>query len=153
MRYAAAQKERYIVGFHGLPDAALVHAFGGEVTIQYNIIPAVAANLPPAAAAALARHPKVACVEVDGIAYAIGQTLPWGVDRVDADVVQAGGNTGGGIEVAVLDTGVGPHVDLAVAGGASFVTGVSSYADDNGHGTHVAGSAEPGAASTSFLLR
>lgn len=48
-------------------------------------------------------------------------------------------NKGGGVRLAVVDTGIAPrHPDLAVYGGASFVSG-TSWADDNGHGTHVAG--------------
>ena len=49
-------------------------------------------------------------------------------------------STGGGVRVAVVDTGITPrHPDLRVYGGASFVPGVGSWADDHGHGTHVAG--------------
>jgi subtilisin family serine protease len=40
----------------------------------------------------------------------------------------------------VIDTGVDlKHPDLKVTSGKSFVTRVTSYTDDNGHGTHVAG--------------
>ncbi|MFT6819820.1 MAG: serine protease [Myxococcota bacterium] len=49
---------------------------------------------------------------------------------------------GEGIIVAVIDTGVSVVEDLdadRVLQGASFVPGVSSAQDDNGHGTHVAG--------------
>ncbi len=49
-------------------------------------------------------------------------------------------STGAGARVAVVDTGIAPrHPDLRVYGGASFVPGVRSWADDHGHGTHVAG--------------
>ena len=42
--------------------------------------------------------------------------------------------------VAVVDTGIARrHTDLRVYGGASFVPGVTSWNDDQGHGTHVAG--------------
>lgn len=42
--------------------------------------------------------------------------------------------------LAIVDTGIDPrHPDLRVVGGVSFVPGVSSWADDNRHGTHVAG--------------
>lgn len=46
-----------------------------------------------------------------------------------------------GVTVGVLDTGVGPHSDLNVAGGVNTVTGEqpADYADIEGHGTHVAG--------------
>ena len=47
---------------------------------------------------------------------------------------------GSGVRVAVVDTGIAPrHPDLRVYGGASFVPGVTSWHDDHGHGTHVAG--------------
>ncbi|MDQ3548057.1 MAG: S8 family serine peptidase, partial [Chloroflexota bacterium] len=42
------------------------------------------------------------------------------------------------VDVAVLDTGSGPHGDLNVVGGKDC-TGTGSYNDDHGHGTHVAG--------------
>jgi subtilisin len=49
---------------------------------------------------------------------------------------------GGGVTVAVVDTGVGPHPDLVVAGGLNCVTAEdpADYGDNGeGHGTHVGG--------------
>jgi subtilisin family serine protease len=46
---------------------------------------------------------------------------------------------GQGVKIAVLDTGIAPHPDLQIAGGKSFIANSESYADDHGHGTHVAG--------------
>lgn len=49
---------------------------------------------------------------------------------------------GAGVTVGVVDTGVGPHTDLVVAGGANTVLGenASDFGDNgDGHGTHVAG--------------
>jgi len=46
------------------------------------------------------------------------------------------------VTIAVVDTGVSlNHPDLAgkILAGASFVSGITSADDDNGHGTHVAG--------------
>lgn len=51
-------------------------------------------------------------------------------------------NAGMGVKVGVIDTGVGPHDDLVVLGGACLVTGEQStdFTDNGvGHGTHVAG--------------
>lgn len=51
-------------------------------------------------------------------------------------------SAGSGVSVGVVDTGVGPHPDLGVAGGENTVVGEepSEYSDNGeGHGTHVAG--------------
>lgn len=61
----------------------------------------------------------------------------WGVNRVLAPCMWRRGITGQGVNVAVLDTGIGPHVDLVVSGNVSF-TGETPQ-DVQGHGTHVAG--------------
>jgi subtilisin len=50
--------------------------------------------------------------------------------------------TGAGVTVGVVDTGVGPHPDLVVAGGMNCVTGENptNFGDNGaGHGTHVGG--------------
>jgi len=90
--------------------------------------------------------PGVIAVEDDIIVTAsriavAPQVLPWGVDRVEADLVW-GTTTGDPIKVAVVDTGIDTtHPDLTanLKGGYSAVKYTRSYNDDNGHGTHVAG--------------
>ena len=69
------------------------------------------------------------------------EVLPWGVDRIDAEKVWQT-TTGDPIKVAIIDTGVDvKHPDLIdnLKGGVSTVSYTTSYNDDNGHGTHVAG--------------
>lgn len=79
-------------------------------------------------------------------------TLPWGIDRVDADVAQADGATGDGVDVAVIDSGIDPqHPDLVdrladPSDESAHEAWVECrgdcqrpWADDGGHGTHVAG--------------
>ncbi|MBA4180018.1 MAG: peptidase S8 [Anaerolinea sp.] len=104
------------------------------------------------AAAALSKNPNVQFVSEDRAVEAIGkpgegpsasatQSLPTGVNRIDADASStlAGNGTGSvNVGVAVIDTGSGPHSDLNIAGGKNCSTG-TSYNDGNGHGTHVAG--------------
>jgi subtilisin len=139
---AAPTKVPVIIGFAGPPgpaDEALVRGAGGDIKHTYHLVPAIAASVPQAAIDGLRHNPRVVRVEPDIQVHAIDQALPWGVDRVDAEVVRAAGNAGSGVKVAVLDTGIDlEHPDLAVAGGASFAKG-KSYDDKNGHGTHVAG--------------
>ncbi|MER5194072.1 S8 family serine peptidase [Streptomyces sp. NPDC002884] len=92
-------------------------------------------------------HGGVAKVWLDGRAEA---TLSDSVAQIGAPEVWSGGNTGDGVDVAVLDTGYDPgHPDLkdAVEDSDSFVPG-QDVTDRNGHGTHVASTiAGSGAAS------
>ena len=85
---------------------------------------------------------RVAYVEQDQEVKATAQTLPWGIDRVDADNSSTHVNDGSGsvnTAVAIIDTGIqSSHPDLNVVGGKNCSTG-KSYEDGNGHGTHVAG--------------
>jgi subtilisin family serine protease len=69
-----------------------------------------------------------------------GDKVPWNITRIKADRLHDMGITGAGVKVAVFDTGIDlDNPDLNVAGGISFVDGVTSYDDDNGHGTAMAG--------------
>ena len=67
------------------------------------------------------------------------QPTPWNIKMVKAPAAWGRGFRGQGIKVAVLDTGIANHPDLVISGGASFVPGVVSFNDENGHGTHCAG--------------
>ena len=67
------------------------------------------------------------------------QPILWNINMVKAPRAWARGFRGMGIKVAVLDTGVSPHSDLVISGGISFVTGVASFNDGHGHGTHCCG--------------
>lgn len=69
------------------------------------------------------------------------QEIPWGIDRIDADLALAV-TQGGNVRVAVIDTGVDinhPDLNANVKGGVNTISRNKSYQDDNGHGTHVAG--------------
>jgi len=51
-------------------------------------------------------------------------------------------NAGAGVRIGVIDSGIGPHRDIDVAGGQNHVTGepAADFMDNGiGHGTHVAG--------------
>jgi len=115
---------------------------------------AVAGRFSEQALDALRKNPNVRYIERDGTLSAIAQTLPWGVDRVDADAVHANGETGGddtdgegGADVAIIDTGIdADHPDLLanLGAGRAYVDCSGSsctepWDDDNSHGTHCAG--------------
>jgi len=142
------EKERVIVGFRGQPNAGVITALGGDVIHVFDKVSAIATTLPPQAIDALSRNPQISYIEPDAIVTATGidyEELPWGIDRIDDGVgfVQTHQyNTGEGVKVAILDTGIYyDHPDLATnyAGGYDFVNNDNDPMDDNGHGTHVAG--------------
>lgn len=101
-----------------------------------------AARLTAQQIAELLNDPAVAYIEPDGTMIAIAQTLPWGVDRIDADLssTKAGNGTGSidNVRAYVIDTGIdAKHPDLRVINHVNFAGGPN--ADCHGHGTHVAG--------------
>jgi len=84
----------------------------------------------------------VAYVEPDGTMSIVAQTLPWGIDRIDADSSSTRAGNGSGavsnVNAYIIDTGVdSTHSDLNVVGHVDFASGPNR--DCNGHGTHVAG--------------
>lgn len=108
-----------------------------------TVLHGFAARLTDRQRAGLAADPAVRTIVADGVVQASAQTLPTGIDRIQADVssTQAGNGSGtvSGPAVAVIDTGIDiDHPDLNVAGGVNCSTG-RSFDDGNGHGTHVAG--------------
>ena len=136
-----SEKLPVIIKFNGKTDTALIRAYGGDIKYEYTIISAIACSLPEQAIDALRRNPNIEQIEPDGKVYAIGETLDWGVDRIDAELVHPY-NTGAGIKVAVIDTGIDyTHPDLSTnyKGGYDFVNDDNDPLDDNGHGTHCAG--------------
>ena len=148
----------------GVQSAA---AHGGRLGHVYdNVLKGFSMHLTPAAAAALARDPRVRYVEEDGVVHAseTQSAAPWNLDRTDQRNLPLNGlfnypTPGPPVYVHVIDTGIrATHVDFT---GRAFV--VADFVDDdldnnpadvgnddgnpaqpdgadcNGHGTHVAG--------------
>jgi subtilisin family serine protease len=145
---AAQQRSGYVVVLKGSAGAADAQArraaglYGARIGHVYrHALSGYSATLTPAGLAALRGDPGVAAVVPDRTLRIQAQSLPTGIDRVDGELSSTRSNDGSGavdVDVAVIDTGVGPNPDVNVVGGTNCVGG-SGFADDNGHGTHVAG--------------
>ena len=127
------------------------------------------ARVPESRLQGLRANPRVAYIEIDrpvsipipnpavgpppgqgpgsgGGEEATGQEVPWGIARIGAD---SNTNEGGGVHVYVIDTGIdSDHRDLAgnMGNGHAVETCrgndrncINPWDDDNGHGSHVAG--------------
>ena len=148
-----AEKKAVIVGFKGKMDESLIKSNSGKIKHKLTIANAIATELTESAIAALKKNKNVAYVEDDIQIKMVAESLPWGVDRIDAEVVWGGSEdatsvstsakaTGSGIQVAVIDTGIDTgHPDLEdnYLDGYDFVNDDTDPTDDNGHGTHVSG--------------
>ncbi|HIE31793.1 MAG TPA: peptidase S8 [Methanosarcinales archaeon] len=142
---SGGEKVKVIIGFADKPNHAdedMIRGHGGKTKYTYHIIDAKAVEIPEQAIDRIKRNPRVAYVEEDAEVRVLEETLPWGVDRIDADVVHAGGNTGAGVRVAIIDTGIDynhPDLDDNYVAGYDFVNDDDDPMDDDGHGTHCAG--------------
>jgi subtilisin family serine protease len=147
------EKVRVFLEFKGQPDVGVVHAAGGKVLHSYSLLENVlAVEVPATALNGLLNNPNVVDVEYDAEVQALGkpapaqpaQQLPWGVDKIDAELSN---HTGLGVTVCVVDTGIDkdhPDLQANIVGGKNFVAkgltvDPAKWDDDNGHGTHVAG--------------
>ena len=148
-----ANRVPVLIGFNRQPgpaEEAIVRRAGGSIKYTYHLVPGIAASLPENAIDALRRNPNITTIEPDGLFHKIDAELDntWGVKRIGAGTVHAAGNKGLNIKVAVIDSGIDyTHPDLGgclgagckIAGGFDFVNNDADPMDDDGHGTHVAG--------------
>jgi subtilisin family serine protease len=155
---AAADTTRVIVAFKpgsGPSIKAAVQAAKGNVKLEIHGMDAMAIEVPLTALNGLRHNPNIEYVEEDvqrrpfatstpstGTPYALGQSVPYGIKMVQADLLPD--TYVGNRKVCIIDSGIDrAHVDLVgnsanMAGQYNSGTG-NWYTDENHHGTHVAG--------------
>lgn len=136
---AEADQVPVLVSFKSKVDHNLIISAKGKVIADLKNLPIAMVDIPRDSIVWLKKNKNIDFIEEDGVWSATAQNLPWGVDRIDADLVQSKGIAGKGIKVGVLDSGISSHEDLSIVGGWNFINNTSNYNDDFGHGTHVTG--------------
>jgi serine protease AprX len=146
---SAGSSETVIVTASGLlsPVTAVLQV-GGTVQTQFHLINGVVASIPTAEAAVLDALPGIvvtpdAQVSLQDIPESTGPHAPSDafLDQTGASQLAAQGDTGQGVTVAVVDTGIDQLPDFSgrLIGGVDLTGGGNPFQDGYGHGTFVAG--------------
>jgi subtilisin family serine protease len=125
--------------------------YGITVGFKYkNAIKGFSAKLPDAALNGLKNNPNVSFIEQDQVmsSNTTQYSVPsWGIDRVDQPSLLLSGSysytsDGAGVDAYIFDTGIFlAHNEFGgrATGGYSSIGKTTNWSDQNGHGTHVAG--------------
>lgn len=161
------EKVRVIVKYKDKQmTTSAVEGLGGTVKDSFDSINAISADVPINKVGKIKADPNVEYVEIDSEVHILGfpsehdvivgpgersnvksalagsQTTPWGIQKIRAPEVHAQGYKGTGVKVCIIDTGMDyNHPDLVAnyKGGYNFINNTSNPMDDNGHGSHCAG--------------
>jgi serine protease AprX len=146
---SASATETVIVTSTGLLSAAeAVLGPNGVILTAYHLIDAVDATIPTAVEPLLAALPGItvtpdASVSVQSTPVSTGPHTPSDVflQETGATRLASTGDTGQGVTVAVMDTGIDNLPDFSgrLIGGVDLTNGGDPYQDSYGHGTFVAG--------------
>jgi serine protease AprX len=146
---SASLSETVIVTSTGpLSPAAAVLEVGGTVLTQYHLIDGVDALILTAEEPVLAAMPGItvtpdASVSVQSTTESTGPHTPSDAFLQETGSAQlaSAGDTGQGVTVAVVDTGIDNLPDFSgrLAGGVDLTSNNNPYQDSYGHGTFVAG--------------
>jgi len=146
---SASTDETVIVTATGLlSPAAAVLGVGGALLTQFHLINGVEAVIPAAVEPLLAALPGITVtpdvsVSVQDTPESTGPHTPSDVflGQTGATRLAAADDTGRGVTVAVLDTGIDNLADFSgrLIGGVDLTGGNNPFQDSYGHGTFVAG--------------
>jgi len=130
----------------GASDRAFIHGLGGEISHEYSLVPAIAVEVPTVSLEGLSHNPRIVAVEenleVQAMMFEDEYAETWSITNIHAKPVHDSGNTGAGVKIGIIDSGISnTHTDLNVAGEFDFVNDTPTSNDVYGHGTHVAGTA------------
>jgi len=143
---------RFTPGRAAITDRA-VRELGGELTHRLDRVHSVAITLPRQAVDALGRRPGIELIEPVPEYRIQAEVVPYNIDQYQArdiwdrnrdNVIDSGAPDGSGVKFCIIDTGFhGPHDDFVGTSitGFSQISGENWFEDGNGHGTHVAGTA------------
>jgi aqualysin 1 len=142
--------QRYIVVFKDQEVAEPGHAASamarrydlGVGFVYSHALEGFSATIADARLGDVRTDSRVRYLERDRTMAASAQTLPWGIDKIDADISSTLAGNGSGavsnVNAYIIDTGIdAAHPDLNVVRHVNFAGGPNK--DCNGHGTHVAG--------------
>ncbi|MEC5423174.1 S8 family serine peptidase [Virgibacillus sp. C22-A2] len=143
-----------IIGYENERGKALIIEKSSEVDYQFSNLSAIAVTIDQNNLPELEQNDNVAYIEnnvsvtlsnhtqyIEEISESreLTETEEWNVQLIGSTFAWEDGFTGSGVNIAIIDTGISSHSDLAISGGTSVVDYTKEWADDNGHGTHVAG--------------
>ena len=146
---SASPGETVIVTATGLlSPVTAVLTVGGTIVTQFHLINGVEAVIPAILEPVLAALPGITVtpdlsVSVQSTTESTGPHTPSDdfLSETGAGLLAAQGNTGQGVTVAVVDTGIDKRPDFSgrLAGGVDLTGGNDPFQDSYGHGTFVAG--------------
>lgn len=136
------EQEVLIVFEDGVNEEEMEEAIeqaGGQLEEDYEEVGVASATISQETAKELLDNPAIAHIEEDIIIQLSAQIEDWGIQSSKIPTAWSSGFTGKGVKISVIDSGISPHEDLKISGGYSAVDYTTSFSDDQGHGTHVAG--------------
>ncbi|PAF39615.1 hypothetical protein CHH69_07215 [Terribacillus saccharophilus] len=145
----AEEEKQVIVVYENKQGEEAVRESDAAIEEQYEQLSAAAISADTETIDALKEDPDIKYVEPDSkISISTSDVVDqseapildqWNLTSIQAPTAWEDGLTGKGVKIAIMDSGIYPHQNLHITGGYSTVDYTTSYEDDEGHGTHVAG--------------